>query len=181
MKKTVLVLIAVLALLMLAACSGKSGTVKGVTTTSTAKSVDSTLEDRTRVMDSSVVYGIYEPPTRSTIEPEIDLTKMSGPLVYSVVYNMMKDPERFNGKIIKMGGAFDSVLGDDGIRRYACIVKDAAACCAQGIEFKMKDDLKYPDDYPGQYQDFAVIGTFVVYTSEKDNYTYCYLDGAEYI
>ena len=180
MKKAFLVLLMLCALFLMLSC--QKGTEVGgiVSRKSTASSVESTLEDRTRVMDSSVVYGVWTPPTRSTMEPEIDLTKMSGPLVYSVVFNMMKDPDKFNGKVIKMGGAFDSVLGTDGIRRYACIVKDATACCAQGIEFAMKDEYKYPDEYPGQYQDFAVIGTFTIYEG-ADNYRYCILKDAEYI
>ena len=179
MKKVFLAL-SVVTLFLLCSCQKGPEAKALVSSRSKASSVDSTLEDRTRVMDSSAVYGIWTPPTRSTMEPEIDLTKMSGPLVYSVVFNMMKDPEKFNGKVIKMGGAFDSVLGTDGIRRYACIVKDAAACCAQGIEFSLKNEYKYPDEYPGQYQDFAVIGTFTIYEG-ADGYRYCTLKDAEYI
>ena len=180
MKRAAIVLFALLSLTLVCSCSKGTEARQLVSTTSKASSVSDTLEDRTRVMDSSVVYGVWTAPTHSTMEPEIDLTKMSGPLVYSVVYNMMKDPEKFNGKIIKMGGAFDSVMGTDGIRRYACIVKDATACCAQGIEFAMKDDYTYPDEYPGQYQDFAVIGTFTIYEG-SDGYSYCVLKDAEYI
>ena len=180
MKKALLILLAILSLAVIVSCSNGKETARIVKQTSKASSVDSTLEDRTRVMDSSAVYGVWTPPTRSAMEPEIDLTKMSGPLVYSVVFNMMKDPDKFDGKVIKMGGAFDSVLGTDGIRRYACIVKDATACCAQGIEFSLKNDYKYPEEYPGQYQDFAVIGTFTIYEG-SDGYRYCVLKDAEYI
>jgi hypothetical protein len=163
MKKALLILFAILSLAVIVSCSNGKETARIVKQTSKASSVDSTLEDRTRVMDSSAVYGVWTPPTRSTMEPEIDLTKMSGPLVYSVVFNMMKDPDKFDGKVIKMGGAFDSVLGTDGIRRYACIVKDATACCAQGIEFTTTDDFKYPDDYPEMGDDVTVIGRFDIY------------------
>ena len=27
---------------------------------------------------------------------------------------------------------------------YACIISDATACCAEGMEFVLKDDLAYP-------------------------------------
>ena len=89
MKKALLVLLAILSLAVIVSCSNGKETARIVKQTSKASSVDSTLEDRTRVMDSSAVYGVWTPPTRSTMEPEIDLTKMSGlnevlPKIYSI-------------------------------------------------------------------------------------------------
>ena len=31
---------------------------------------------------------------------------------------------------------------------HACVIPDATACCAQGIEFTLAGDHRWPDDYP---------------------------------
>ena len=71
-----------------------------------------------------------------------------------------------------MGGTFasyhDEASGND---YFACIVADATACCAQGIEFTLKGDYSYPDDYPEEGGDICVVGVFETY-EEGDN-TYC--------
>ncbi len=59
---------------------------------------------------------------------------------------------------------------------YACIVKDATACCEQGIEFVLEGDNKYPDDYPKNNGKMKVIGTFNSY--EEDGKTYVRLEDA---
>ena len=46
---------------------------------------------------------------------------------------------------------------------YACIIQDATACCAQGIEFVLTDDYTYPDDYPEPGEEICVAGTFETY------------------
>ena len=46
---------------------------------------------------------------------------------------------------------------------YACVISDATACCAEGIEFKLSDNLIYPDDYPELGSEITVIGEFQPY------------------
>jgi len=103
---------------------------------------------------------------------DIDLTELSATMVYAEVYNMMTSPESYVGKTVKMGGTFasyhDEASGND---YFACIVADATACCAQGIEFTLKGDYSYPDDYPEEGGDICVVGVFETY-EEGDN-TYC--------
>lgn len=109
---------------------------------------------------------------------DIDLTILSSTVVYSEVYNMMYLPEDYIGKTIKMDGLFssyhDEATGND---YYACIIQDATACCAQGIEFVATDDFSYPDDYPEDGDDITVIGVFDTY--DEDGYTYCTLRDAK--
>ena len=59
---------------------------------------------------------------------------------------------------------------------FTCIVQDATACCAQGIEFIMTDDYKYPDDYPEDGSEITVVGTFDTY--EENGNTYATLRNA---
>ena len=56
----------------------------------------------------------------------------------------------------------DGVLQPDPVA-YACIIADAAACCAEGMEFALKDDLAYPDDYPEPGAEITVDGDFQAY------------------
>ncbi len=109
---------------------------------------------------------------------DIDLTALSSTMVYSEVYNMMAVPEDFIGKTIKMEGIFSSFHDDQtGKDYFACIIQDATACCAQGIEFELEGEHKYPDDYPEVGGDVCVVGVFDTYT--EGEYTYCTLRNAK--
>ncbi len=109
---------------------------------------------------------------------DIDLTVLSSTMVYSEVYNMMVSPEDFIGKTVKMKGPFayyhDEETGND---YFACIIQDATACCAQGIEFLLTEDYVYPDDYPEADEIICVVGVFDTYM--EGNYTYCTLREAK--
>ncbi len=95
---------------------------------------------------------------------DVDLSVLSGGLVYSEVYNMMSRPDDYIGKVIKMTGSY-SYYHDDGsgMDYHACIIQDATACCAQGIEFVTTKDFVYPDDYPSSGEDITVTGIFDIY------------------
>ena len=101
---------------------------------------------------------------------EVDLTVLSSTMVYAEVYNMLyNDPESYLGKTVRARGEFsiyqlvvDGVLQPDPVA-YACIIADAAACCAEGMEFVLKDDLAYPDDYPEPGAEITVVGEFQAY------------------
>lgn len=107
---------------------------------------------------------------------DVDLTVMSSTMVYAEVYNMTSAPEEYIGKRVKMKGSFASAPGD-GRYYFACIIADATACCSQGIEFFLKDDLEYPDEYPEEGAEITVTGIFGTY-AEGPN-IYCQLTDAE--
>ena len=56
--------------------------------------------------------------------------------------------------------------------QVVCVVTDATACCAQGLEFVCRDDKTYPDDYPARGADITVTGEFESY-QDADGIT-CY-------
>lgn len=109
---------------------------------------------------------------------DVDLTTLSSTMVYSEVFNMMTVPEDYIGKKVKMTGSF-AIYEDEetGQIYYACIISDATACCSQGIEFALKGDYAYPDDYPELESEITVIGEFETY--EEDGTTYCRLKDAK--
>ena len=104
-------------------------------------------------------------------------------MVYAEVYNMLyNDPESYLGKTVRARGEFSIYqLVVDGVLQpapaaYACIIADAAACCAEGMEFVLKDDLAYPDDYPEPGAEITVIGEFQSY--EENGMTWYHLANA---
>ena len=114
---------------------------------------------------------------------EVDLTVLSSTMVYSEVYNMLyNDPAHYLGKTVKARGEFsiyqlvtDGVLQPDPVS-YACIISDAAACCAEGMEFVLEGDYTYPDDYPELGAEITVIGEFQSY--EENGMTWYHLVNA---
>lgn len=113
-------------------------------------------------------------------EVDIDLTELSATMVYSEVFNMMTACEDYVDKTIKMEGQF-AVYQDEetGEYHYGCIIQDATACCAQGIEFIPFDNLNYPDDFPAEGENICVVGVFEF--EEEGMYRYCFLKDAEMI
>lgn len=109
---------------------------------------------------------------------DIDLTVMSATMVYSEVYNMLLYPENYVGKTVKMEGAYSYYYDDEmNCYYYGCIIKDATACCAQGLEFVPGDKYVFPDDFPNEGENVVVVGVFDTY--EEGDYYYCTLRNAE--
>ena len=107
---------------------------------------------------------------------DVDLTALSSTMVYSEVYNMLTMPENYVGKTVKMTGGYSSFLDEStGTVYRVCMIADAAACCAQGMEFVLKDDMEYPE----MEADITVVGTFQLY--EENRTTYCHLVDAKII
>jgi hypothetical protein len=111
-------------------------------------------------------------------EIDVDLTALSSTMVYSEVYNMMSSPESYIGKTVKMKGLF-AYYHDEATDAYyfACIIQDATACCASGIEFVPVASFDYPKDYPKNGAEVIVIGVFDTYL--EGDARYCQLIAAQ--
>lgn len=104
---------------------------------------------------------------------DVDLTKMSSTLIYSEVSNMMDSPNIYIGKVIKINGKCNIIDDPSTSKRYyTCIVQDATACCAKGIEFETDDKSSYPNPN----EQIEVTGVFTVYT--EGPFKYCTLKNA---
>ncbi|MBQ3451296.1 MAG: hypothetical protein IJG32_03420 [Selenomonadaceae bacterium] len=91
---------------------------------------------------------------------DIDLTKMSSTMVYSTVFNMVNNPAKFVGKTMRMRGEYTTYhisINDPTQIIHACIVRDAAGCCSQGLEFVLTDKK-----YPTGAGEITVVGTISV-------------------
>ncbi len=185
-KKPVSIITGTILIILMTACSkNKSQYVQPNTAPA---SVNDVLQQKTdaNVTQPQVVIITPSPvekdiesqtATDNTQEYDVDLTALSSTMVYSEVYNMMVTPEEYVGKTIKMSGSFATFINEeDGRYIFGCVITDATACCAQGIEFELSDDYKYPDDYPKDGDTICVTGTFDTYQEEQ--FTYCTLRNA---
>ena len=69
---------------------------------------------------------------------DVDLTSLSATMVFAEVAAMVRSPEDYLGKTVRMEGPLavypaNPALGVDFF--YTVVVRDATACCQQGLEF----------------------------------------------
>ena len=140
---------------------------------------DASYDDILGASDSSAATSSFHTAEEIDVEGDyVDLTKQSSTMIYTTVYNMMYYPENFVGKTIKMTGNYSEYIAEDtGKRYFACIIKDATACCSQGVEFELTEDYKYPDNYPKEADSITVEGVFDLY--KEGEYQYCTLRNAK--
>ncbi len=102
-------------------------------------------------LSNEAAVEIQPEPLIEEVVPEerkidVDLTKLSSIMVYAEVFNIVMNPEEYDGKTIKMTGpCFIYENPDTGEQFYATIIQDATACCAQGLEFYLMDGIAYPE------------------------------------
>ena len=187
MKKLICLLFAVIITLVAVGCSGNSAENK--TSKSNGKGVADILSSAAETQPTTV--GKATAP--ATVAPaanikypeldydaEVDLTKLNSNMVYSEVAAMVSTPEKYIGKTVKMQGTFD-VYTDikTGTYYYACLIKDATACCSSGIEFSWKGEHKFPDNFPSVGTPVTVGGIFETYAEGGKNY--CRLKEADVV
>ena len=110
---------------------------------------------------------------------DIDLTRMSGTMVYAQVFQMVTEPEKYVGKRIKMKGVFSSYYDNEVKQRfYGCVISDALACCSQGLAFELSKPRKYSEGYPEEGDGIVIVGEFT-YVKEEDGADYPLIRHAE--
>lgn len=200
MKRITRLLVTMVMALSLAGCGGSDTNTKPAGTTG-SNTVQNVLEQQMKDAEAST----SENNTAETKKPEtaeadkqaevsetiqtnpydVDLTKLSSTMIYSEVYNMMAEPEKYIGKSIRMNGQFALYQATDAEGKpipdqiyFACIIADATACCSQGLEFVLAGEHTYPDDYPELGDEIVVSGTFETY--DENGYMYCHLIDAAF-
>lgn len=134
--------------------------------------IEATTEKLTTTEDINENQTIISTETGSQTETGVDydLTTMSKNMVYATVYQLMIDPDSYRGKTFRiMGDYYASYYEATGKYYHYCVIQDATACCAQGLEFVWGDGSHvYPDEYPAENTSIVVQGVFETYT-EDDN------------
>lgn len=92
---------------------------------------------------------------------DLDLTRLSATMVFAEVAAMVRTPEDYLGKTVRMEGPLavyeaNPALGIDYF--YTVVIQDATACCQQGMEFIWPEGT-LPEAGTG----LVVTGTFAEY------------------
>lgn len=108
---------------------------------------------------------------------DYDLTEMNSDMIYATVFMVVQDPESYAGKTFKIyGNSYTFPTTEGKSMTHYCLIKDALACCAQGLEFiSSNGDEKYPDDG----DEIVVTGTLESYTVEDIPMPLCRLVNAK--
>lgn len=198
MKNLKKCMVLLLCILLITGCSNKKGTNgKGVNNTnSIEKVIDNQIaneDGKTETTESEKASSDVESNkdiedtisgaenVRDTDETvDYDLTQMSSDMVYATVYQMMVTPEEYEGKTFRIDGNFYATYYEATKKYYFyCVIQDATACCAQGMEFIWDDGSHiYPDEYPEDNAEIVVEGTFETYREDGDENLYCRLSDA---
>ena len=94
---------------------------------------------------------------------DVDLSVLSGTMVYAEVYRIMSAPSDYVGKTMKIRGTYNASYYSPTQKYYSYVlVADATACCAQGFEFEWTGK-SYPEDYPENGETIEVVGVFGSY------------------
>ena len=105
-------------------------------------------------------------------EVDYDLTVMGADMVYATVYQMMIDPKSYIGKSFKIrGNYYSSYSKDKDVYYHFCMIKDAAACCAQGLELRWADEkMNRHENCPEEDALVTVEGVFETYEEGPNTY-----------
>ena len=91
-------------------------------------------------------------------------------MVYATVYQLMVEPDKYIGKTLCIDGLYYTGQNEKtGTYYHYSIIKDALACCSQGLEF----------EYPKDETEIEVKGTFETYKEPGDDTLYCHLVNSE--
>ncbi len=179
MRRMLLFILLSVSLLLVASSCSKEQDSKRYASKNDVTSVVEALAAEKEEASSKVQLDVptVKVPASNVGEIDVDLTAMSSSVVYSAVYDMITNPASYIGKVIKMTGPIAMYQDPSSDKRYfACIIRDATACCAQGMEFELGSRYSYPEDYPELGTEVTVVGTFDTYT--EGQYQYCTLRNA---
>lgn len=174
------ILIACAGMLLVTGCSKNVHTGKSTAGNSVNNIINSQIAESSEAQSIKAFSTDLVKSKNSYDSVDYDLTTMSGDMVYATVYQMMTNPDKYVGKVFKMDGTFYSSYYNSTDKYYHyCIIQDATACCAQGMEFVWDDDSHvYPDDYPAENSNIVVTGVFETYREDGDKNLYCRLSDA---
>ena len=139
---------------------------------SESKEITESREDEPSLSKEDLSYPEYP-------NIDIDLTMMNATMVYSQVYNMTyEEPASYVNKIVKMSGPFIPYESTDPNYCYpAIVIRDATACCANGLEFLLygvpRCSMSGGNGYPLYNEEATIVGRFETYL--EGNYVYTHL------
>ncbi len=181
MKKTISAIMSMIIAFSLISCSTDGTSTRSEPTANYVDTLEPMVEDETEDTETLGHWGDttddrtnFDAGVEKAEGVDVDLTILSASMVYAEVYSMMTKPDDYIGKVVRMEGTLSTIV-DNGVTYYACIIEDATACCAQGIEFVLTEDYTYP----AEGETVIVEGTYELY--QDSGYTFMNLAGASLI
>ena len=178
MRKQISIILSLITIASFSGCSQNAVNQPGIANQTTgaadviasrAAEIETTeTSETTTAPEESSTSEVFAHPFNGA---DIDLTVLNANMVYSQVFCMVMEPDEYVGMIVRMEGQFVFYHDEQTDKNYyACIIKDATACCAQGLEFEPTDDFTYPDDFPADGETVRVIGVFDTYEEGGNKY-----------
>ena len=79
---------------------------------------------------------------------DVDISKLSGTVLYGRLYDMVTHGDQYEGKVVRMTGTMNQFpVTNRGVEvgvLYSCYIADGEGCCSQGVEFVLPEGSTYP-------------------------------------
>ena len=110
---------------------------------------ESATQDSSSNSDNYDFYGnSFEEISAPKTDVDLDLSKMNADFAYAFIFQIVVEPEKYEGKTVRMSGTYEAYYDNAPYGRHDyCIITDVLACCAQGLEF---ESAKVSGVEPGQ-------------------------------
>ncbi len=152
---------AVLAALALTIAAALTGCTKKDST----QQAGSFIDEQTQIALEEIDKELEEKQKAMTATEgvDFDISVMNANMVYAQVFDMMMQPEVYRDKIIKIAGDYYRLPDNKGNMTNAVIIRDALACCQQGMEFKWD----FGEAVPERETHITVTGPFKITTDSE--------------
>ena len=156
---------AVLAALALTIAAALTGCTKKQSPQQAGSFTDTFIDEQTQIALEEIDKEVEEKQKAMTATEgvDFDISVMNANMVYAQVFDMMMQPEVYKDKIIKISGDFYQLPDNKGKMTNAVIIRDALACCQQGMEFKWD----FGEEVPAQETHITVTGPFKITTDSE--------------
>ena len=156
---------AVLAALALTIAAALTGCTKKDSTQQAGSFTDTFIDEQTQIALEEIDKELEEKQKAMTATEgvDFDISVMNANMVYAQVFDMMMQPEVYENKIIRISGDYYQLPDNKGKMTNAVIIRDALACCQQGMEFKWD----FGEAVPERETHITVTGPFKITTDSE--------------
>ncbi|MBR4448745.1 MAG: hypothetical protein IKS30_00900 [Treponema sp.] len=156
---------AVLAALALTIAAALTGCTKKQSPQQAGSFTDTFIDEQTQIALEEIDKEREEKQKAMTATEgvDFDISVMNANMVYAQVFDMMMQPEVYRDKIIKIAGDYYRLPDNKGNMTNAVIIRDALACCQQGMEFVWD----FGEAVPAQETHITVTGPFKITTDSE--------------
>lgn len=156
---------AVLAALALTIAAALTGCTKKDSPQQAEPLTDTFIDEQTQSALDEIDKELEEKQKAMTATESVDfdISVMNANMVYAQVFDMMMQPEVYRDKVIKIAGDYYRLPDNKGNMTNAVIIRDALACCQQGMEFVWD----FGEAVPAQETPITVTGPFKITTDSE--------------